>query len=397
MKNTICLMICGLLLLTQTISVTAACPSWGAPYNEDTRGCPNLFKVVYTDMFWYYSADFISAGRTWGQGSCLSGHECWPQFKEPVREESTGPDNNFYYRYVVHQVDELAAFRIHASSIGCAVANTRFYRFPEFDLARKCPKPVAFNNASDCQVNGYSWNFSEGTCHEEPQACGGHCAPYYPLEGGMCESATDYCGFQWGCSYSFTDGGSGCCCVPTPILIDVAGNGFSLTNAYDGVHFDMGGDGHSEPIAWTTAGTDDAWLVLDRNGNGRIDSAKEMFGNFTDQPNATDALNGFVALSEFDRTDQGGNNDREITSSDSVFANLRLWQDTNKNGESESAELHTLSSLGVSALELKYKKSKKADNNGNEFSYRAKVKDVHGAQVGRWAWDVTLSVNPPPR
>jgi hypothetical protein len=63
---------------------------------------------------------------------------------------------------------------------------------------------------------------------------------------------------------------------------------------------------------------------------------------------------------------------------------------------SKSFELHTLSSLGVAALELKYKESKKADNNGNQFSYRAKVKDVHGAQVGRWAWDVTLSVNPPP-
>lgn len=262
----------------------------------------------------------------------------------------------------------------------------------ESESCKGCPTQQA-----ECEEEEMFWNFSEGACYTEPQTCGGHCAPYYPLEGGMCESATDYCGYQWGCPYSFTDGGSGCCCVPTPILIDVAGNGFSLTNAYTGVHFDMGGDGHKEPIAWTTAGTDDAWLVLDRNSNGTIDSAKEMFGNFTDQPHATDALNGFAALAEFDRTDKGGNNDKEITSIDSVFANLRLWQDTNQNGVSESAELHTLSSLGVAALELKYKKSKKADNNGNEFSYRAKVKDVHGAQVGRWAWDVTLSVNPPPR
>ena len=257
--------------------------------------------------------------------------------------------------------------------------------------------PEQIHTSNACQALGFYWNFAGGQCYPEPQSCAGHCSPYWPLESGGCESAIDYCGFQWGCPYGFTDGGSGCCCGPTPILIDVAGNGFSLTNAYDGVYFDMGGDGHHEPIAWTSPGSDDAWLVLDRNDNGVIDSGKELFGNFTDQPHASTKRNGFVALAEFDRTDHGGNGDEAITSRDTVFSRLRFWQDVNHDGISQNVELYTLPSLGIAALDLKYKESKKQDRNGNRFALRTKVKDIHGAQAGRWAWDVTLGVNPPPR
>lgn len=184
---------------------------------------------------------------------------------------------------------------------------------------------------------------------------------------------------------------STCSCY-SPIVIDVAGNGFDLTNASAGVMFDLNATGTREQISWTAADSDDAWLALDRNGNGLIDNGRELFGSSTPQPylSTGETKHGFRALAVFDRAENGGNGDGQIDARDAVFSRLKLWQDQNHNGISEAGELQNLSNSDIQVIDLSYKEARRKDENGNWFRYRAKVSDVQGTQVGRWAWDVFL-------
>lgn len=183
---------------------------------------------------------------------------------------------------------------------------------------------------------------------------------------------------------------NGHCSWSCPVVIDAEGDGFDLTDKPNGVDFDINGDGSRDRTAWTSLGEDDGWLVLDRNGNGMIDNGGELFGNYSPQPDPPQGFkrNGFNALAEYDKPANGGNGNDRLDGGDSVFSSLMLWQDVNHNGISEPNELKSLPTLGVARIDLDYKRSRRVDEHGNQFKYRAKVKDSRGFQVGRWAWDV---------
>ena len=172
----------------------------------------------------------------------------------------------------------------------------------------------------------------------------------------------------------------------SPILIDVSGDGYALTSLDGGVLFDLNSDGVRERLSWTAAGSDDAFLVVDRDGNGAIDNGRELFGNFAPQYPSPHP-NGFLALAVYDRPADGGDGDGVISNADRVFSSLRLWRDANHDGVATADELRPLSSAGIERLHVNHKESRRVDEHGNEFRYRAKV-DGKTSDAARWAWDV---------
>ena len=185
-------------------------------------------------------------------------------------------------------------------------------------------------------------------------------------------------------------GGGGNAPECSPIIIDLTGDGFVLTDAAHGVTFDIANDGIPIHMAWT-ANSNNAFLALDRNGSGTITNGAELFGNFTSQP-VSPHPNGFAALAVYDDPMNGGNGDGVIDARDKIFSSLRLWVDANHDGVSQPEELHTLPELGIYSISLDYQLSERKDQYGNLFRYRARVNQgMHGpSDVGKAAYDVFL-------
>jgi hypothetical protein len=157
------------------------------------------------------------------------------------------------------------------------------------------------------------------------------------------------------------------------LVIDLTGNGLRFGGLDQGIVFDVNGYDHIFKLGWPI-GRDDGWIVLDRNLNGRIDDGSEMFGNATRLADGTIARNGFYALADLDVSGDG-----YIDASDPGYQQLRVWLDSDRNGNSESGELHSLVSLGVARLSTDYWASMRIDRHGNRFLYRSRAEMIDGS------------------
>ena len=130
-----------------------------------------------------------------------------------------------------------------------------------------------------------------------------------------------------------------------PLTLDLDGDGIESIGATGAILFDHDGDGIKNGTGWINS--DDGLLVLDRNGNGTIDSGRELFGADTVLANGQHANSGFEALKDLD-----SNSDNVFNASDAQFGNVRVWRDLNQDGISQGNELFTLGQLNIKAINL---------------------------------------------
>ncbi|MBK6906882.1 MAG: hypothetical protein IPH08_07280 [Rhodocyclaceae bacterium] len=113
-----------------------------------------------------------------------------------------------------------------------------------------------------------------------------------------------------------------------PLILNFAGPAAQLNDRF--IQFDLDSDGVTELLPGLSRGS--AYLVLDRDGNGRIDNGRELFGPTSN--------NGYQELALLDADRSGWIDER-----DPLFTQLSVWNP-------EEGVLRSLSDAGVGALAL---------------------------------------------
>jgi len=178
-----------------------------------------------------------------------------------------------------------------------------------------------------------------------------------------------------------------------PLALDLDGDGIETVGAAGSnvVLFDHDGDGTRTGTGWVKA--DDGWLVMDRNGNGTIDTGAELFGVDTVLANGQQAPDGFSALRDLD-----SNADGLFNAQDAQFTNVRVWRDLNQDGLSQANELTTLDQQGITGISLTAQAVNQMQPDGNVVAltstYTQSTTDADGLPQTGNAYALNLVENP---
>ncbi|CNI10567.1 putative serine protease [Yersinia aldovae] len=137
-----------------------------------------------------------------------------------------------------------------------------------------------------------------------------------------------------------------------PLLLDLSGEGVTMTGIEDGVLFDTDNSGTLKRTGW--AGSNTGILVLDK-GSGRIDNISQMYSEYyggaagsNGQPGEKRYQDGFAALASEDADGNGA-----IDPRDPIWSQLRIWQDSSHNGKVDPGELTTLDEWQITQIKVK--------------------------------------------
>ena len=163
-----------------------------------------------------------------------------------------------------------------------------------------------------------------------------------------------------------------------PLIIDLGQDGIHLGDKGVGVMFDLMATGTPIKMQWTAPSGNDAFVMIDKNGNGIVDNGSELLTNYNQlMLQNTQAPNGFADLAQYDLVSLGGNDDGFISEADTVWHDLRLWLDSNADGISTPNEILKPQSIGLTHLYTIPKENNR--------------KDAAGNLLPLWAWSKNLN------